>query len=58
MTGLRDLLDGSSILLVEWPARGLGRMPPPDFQVDIRYHGSGRRVRVRSSGAVELPRPC
>ena len=60
MTGLRDLLDGSSILLVEWPTRGLGRMPPPDFQVDIRYHrsGSGRRVRVRASGAVELPRPC
>jgi len=27
MTGLRDLLDGRAILLVEWPQRGAGRTP-------------------------------
>lgn len=59
MTGLRDALDGSSTLLVEWPERGAGQMPAPDFRVDIRYLSKGRRVRVRSAdGVAQLPRPC
>lgn len=58
MTGLRDLLDGAAILLVEWPQRARGRLPQPDFQVEIRHHGRGRRVRVESPAEVELPRPC
>lgn len=62
MTGLRDLLDGSAILLVEWPQRGAGQLPPPDYRVDIRCPGAAqdaRQVRVRAaSGREKLPRPC
>ncbi|MDD9857710.1 MAG: tRNA (adenosine(37)-N6)-threonylcarbamoyltransferase complex ATPase subunit type 1 TsaE [Gammaproteobacteria bacterium] len=62
MTGLRDFLDGCSILLVEWPQRGAGRMPLPDFYIDIRYHGDARRVRidggVPGTGVTHRPRPC
>ena len=59
MTGLRDMLDGRSILLVEWPERGGAQMPPPDFRVDIRHHGNGRRVRVDlAAGREELPGLC
>ena len=62
MTGLRDALDGSSTLLVEWPERGAGRMPAPDFRVDIRCLGDdseqGRQVRVHATdGAAQLPQP-
>lgn len=60
MTGLRDLLDGRSVVLVEWPERGAGRMPSPDFRIDIRYHGDARRVRIDGGvpGAGERARPC
>ncbi len=63
MTGLRDLLDGASILLVEWPQRGGGLMPIPDFQVTIhdrrRRNDSGRRVSVLPAAGLEgLPGPC
>lgn len=40
--GLRDLLDTSSVLLVEWPERGAGSLPPPDLEIQIDYSGSGR----------------
>ena len=65
MTGLRDLLDASSTLLVEWPERGVGQLPTPDFQVDIRclngdLNGDpqhGRRVQVRPANDASLL-PC
>ena len=58
MLGLRDALDGASTLLVEWPERGAGQMPAPDFQVDICCLREGRRVRVRSAdGVAQLPQP-
>ena len=40
--GLEDLLDESSILLVEWPDRGEGWLPPADFIFKFDYAGSGR----------------
>ena len=61
MIGLRDMLDSSPLLLVEWPERGKGRMPTPHFQVEIRHRrrGPGRQVRVRAADGVGgLPQPC
>ena len=40
--GLRDLLDGSSLLLVEWPERGGDLLPPPDLTLRIQHAGEGR----------------
>jgi len=40
--GLRDLLDGQSVLLVEWPERGTGVLPPPDLEIRLSYAGAGR----------------
>lgn len=54
MTGLRDRLDGSCILLVEWAERGAGQIPAPTFKVDIRYHEQGRMVEVQSA-APDVP---
>src|SRR6056297_3323471 len=30
--GLRDLLTGDTLLLIEWPERGLGVLPTPDLE--------------------------
>jgi tRNA threonylcarbamoyladenosine biosynthesis protein TsaE len=35
--GIRDLLHTSALLLVEWPSRGAGRLPPVDLDVWIQY---------------------
>jgi tRNA threonylcarbamoyladenosine biosynthesis protein TsaE len=40
--GLRDLLDGDSVLFVEWPARGAGVLPPADLEIRLAYSAAGR----------------
>jgi len=44
--GLRDLLGGQAILLVEWPERGQGELPAPDLRIVIEHLADGRRVRL------------
>jgi len=44
--GIRDLLDTTSIALVEWPERGRGVLPPADLEVVIEYRNSGRQVAI------------
>jgi tRNA threonylcarbamoyladenosine biosynthesis protein TsaE len=42
--GIRDLLDGNSLVLVEWPERGAGVLPAPDIRVHIEHLQEGRRL--------------
>jgi tRNA threonylcarbamoyladenosine biosynthesis protein TsaE len=42
--GIRDLLDGASLVLVEWPERGAGVLPTPDLRVRIAHLDHGRRL--------------
>jgi tRNA threonylcarbamoyladenosine biosynthesis protein TsaE len=35
--GLRDLLVNGAVLLIEWPDRGAGMLPPADVTVDLDY---------------------
>jgi tRNA threonylcarbamoyladenosine biosynthesis protein TsaE len=44
--GLADLLDDGGALLVEWPERGTGALPPPDVVVRLSHHEPGRRVEI------------
>jgi tRNA threonylcarbamoyladenosine biosynthesis protein TsaE len=44
--GLRDLLGGRAILLVEWPERGAGELPAPDLRIAIAHLAAGRRVEL------------
>lgn len=46
--GLRDLLDGDSVCLIEWPERGAGALPAADLELTLSYQGTGRRVAVRA----------
>jgi tRNA threonylcarbamoyladenosine biosynthesis protein TsaE len=43
--GLTDLLDGETILLVEWPDRGGQWLPEPDFIFKFSYAAKGRGLR-------------
>lgn len=47
--GIRDLLGPGAVLLVEWPERGRGELPPADLLIDIEYLTRGRRLRLTGS---------
>jgi tRNA threonylcarbamoyladenosine biosynthesis protein TsaE len=44
--GLWDYLRREALVLVEWPERGHGVLPPPCLEVDIAYASTGRLVRL------------
>ena len=46
--GLEDLLDETSILLVEWPDRGGEWLPRPDFIFSFAYADKGRDLRWKA----------
>ncbi|MDT8448885.1 MAG: tRNA (adenosine(37)-N6)-threonylcarbamoyltransferase complex ATPase subunit type 1 TsaE [Wenzhouxiangellaceae bacterium] len=43
--GLEDLVGPDSVLLIEWPERGPGRLPAATYRIDISFAEAGRRVR-------------
>jgi tRNA threonylcarbamoyladenosine biosynthesis protein TsaE len=47
--GLREMLAEQAVLLVEWPQRGHGWLPPPDLQVEIEHAGESRIVHLSAS---------
>jgi len=49
--GLRDL-DPGDWLLVEWPERGGGRLPPADLVIGLAYAGAGRTVTLEAPTPV------
>lgn len=46
--GLRDQLDGTAVLLIEWPERGQGQLPVADLEIALSYDGAGRVCRVKA----------
>src|SRR5262245_56653971 len=44
--GIRDLLDARAVLLIEWPSRAAGALPPEDLSVSIEYQGPGAKRRL------------
>ena len=45
--GFRDYFGTASSCLVEWPEKGAGCLPDPDWQVIVEHTGAGRRVIVQ-----------
>ena len=43
--GLRDWLGPSCLLLVEWPEKGSGALPPADVDLQLCYAGDARQAR-------------
>jgi tRNA threonylcarbamoyladenosine biosynthesis protein TsaE len=50
--GLRDMLGEQALLLVEWPERGAGVLPPADLEIHIDYAGDGRLVNLHATSAA------
>jgi tRNA threonylcarbamoyladenosine biosynthesis protein TsaE len=46
---LRDLLGESCILLVEWPEKGRGVLPPADLRLGLTFPGSGRALSLEAA---------
>ena len=47
--GLRDLLGESCIMLVEWPEKGRGVLPPADLRLGLTFPGSGRGLALEAA---------
>jgi len=50
--GLRDLLAEGALLLVEWPERGEGVLPPADLLIHIDYARGGRTLTLTAASAA------
>ncbi len=46
--GLDVLADPEALVLVEWPERGAGALPPADVELCLHYAGDGRRAQLRA----------
>lgn len=44
--GLADLVAPGALLLVEWPERGAGALPPPDLTLRLAHAGAGRHLEA------------
>jgi len=45
--GVRDLLDGTRIVIVEWPERAAGALGAADLEIDLAIRGAGRVAQIR-----------
>lgn len=54
--GIADQFGAGCLLLVEWPARGQGRLPPADLEIHLSIVDGGRQVSIgaRSMAGVRL----
>jgi tRNA threonylcarbamoyl adenosine modification protein YjeE len=54
--GLRDYLNGRTLLLVEWPERAGGALPRPDLEVRLEIStedgGAGRKACIEAQSSV------
>jgi conserved hypothetical nucleotide-binding protein len=44
--GFRDIADGSSVALVEWPERAHGLLPSPDLRIGLQVQAAGRVAAI------------
>ena len=46
--GIEELINGSNILLVEWPQKGMGVMPKPDWRLEFKFSKLNRSLTITS----------
>jgi len=49
--GLDELWNPATLVLIEWPERGAGALPPPDLAVRLSHAGDRRRLEAAVSGS-------
>lgn len=50
--GLRDLAGSDQWLLIEWPEKGAGHLPPADLEILISFEGAGRRLSCEAKNTT------
>ena len=50
--GIRDMVGRQSVILVEWPDKGIGVLPSADLVVEISYQDNGRTVRFSAKDSI------
>lgn len=53
--GLEAYLDEPAVLLIEWPDRGLGQLPPADWLIEIRDWPETREAMTARELTVSRP---
>lgn len=48
--GWREALGDGGLLLIEWPERGAGVLPPPDLYIDLAMRPPGRVLTLSGRG--------
>ena len=48
--GLREMLAEDAILLIEWPERGAGWLPPPDLRIRLAHQDGARQLVLSARG--------
>jgi len=49
--GVDALGESGAVVLIEWPQRGRGAIPPPDVELALAYAGTGRSAHMRAGSA-------
>lgn len=44
--GLREQLDDTTLVLIEWPERAAGGLPAPDLHLELTRHPDGRALQA------------
>ncbi|MEJ2619509.1 MAG: tRNA (adenosine(37)-N6)-threonylcarbamoyltransferase complex ATPase subunit type 1 TsaE [Candidatus Thiodiazotropha sp.] len=44
--GIEDLLTEKSVMLIEWPEKGVGGLPAADLLIKIRHDGLSRQITI------------
>lgn len=52
LIGIRDLLGGAALVLVEWPERAGGVLPPPDLTLRFEHAPGGRTIAIRAASVA------
>lgn len=50
--GLRDLLAEAGVILVEWPEKGRGVLPPADLELCLSPRGAGRCLALQAETQI------
>ena len=50
--GFREVADGQTVSLIEWPEKAAGLLPPPDLRIQLHVLDAGREVEIVAEPAL------
>ena len=53
--GIRDYFEQQATCFIEWPERGRGFLPEPDYSIELTVKGAGRQLEIKPCVAGMIP---